>query len=366
MRQLGPALYFPMWVRKAPLLGMGYRKIVVGTDGSKTAALAERVARRLARAGGSELLIISAYDPPASSRALAEKVLVEAQARARADGVEAGTEARAGDPGDVIMEVADTNGADLIVVGNVGMGGARRFVLGGIPDRVSHYSPCDLLIVKTADRDPTTDRPTDEYRRVLIATDGSPTADQAARRGADLAESLGASITFVFVGDPLEGNIVLEEAAKRLGTPEAEGRVLQGDPSDAICELAVVGDHDLVVVGNKGMAGARRYLLGAVPNKVSHDAPVDVLIAKTVGRSLEDLKPGEGAVVVAGGRKVAAYRDQEGTVHAVSARCTHMGCTVGWNDAALTWDCPCHGSRYALDGKVIHGPAEQNLTPIGL
>jgi nucleotide-binding universal stress UspA family protein/nitrite reductase/ring-hydroxylating ferredoxin subunit len=343
---------------------MAYRKIVVGTDGSKTAALAEGAALRMARAGGSELLIVSGYDPPASSKADAERVLMEAQARARLDGFEASTESRAGDPADVIMEVADMNAADLIVVGNVGMGGAKRFVLGGIPDRVSHYSPCDLLIVKTASRDPDAASHAGEYHRVLIATDGSPTADQAARRGADLAESLGANITFVFVGDPLEGSIALEETTKRLQTPEAEGRVRQGDPSDVICELAASEGHDLIVVGNKGMAGARRYLLGAVPNKVSHNATVDVLIAKTVGRSLQDLKPGEGAVVVAEGKKVAAYRDPEGTIHAVTARCTHMGCTVGWNDAEGTWDCPCHGSRYALDGTVIQGPAERNLTPV--
>jgi Rieske Fe-S protein len=61
---------------------------------------------------------------------------------------------------------------------------------------------------------------------------------------------------------------------------------------------------------------------------------------------------------------VAAYRDEAGALHAVSSRCTHLGCTVGWNDGDKTWDCPCHGSRYDKDGKVIQGPAEENLAPV--
>jgi Rieske Fe-S protein len=127
--------------------------------------------------------------------------------------------------------------------------------------------------------------------------------------------------------------------------------------------VAKDNDADLVVVGNKGMTGARRVLLTSVPNVVSHTAPADVLIVRTVGRSVEDLRPGSGGVVLAGGRPVAAYLDEAGVLHASSPRCTHMGCTVDWNEAELTWDCPCHGSRYDLDGHVIHGPATKDLEP---
>jgi glycine/D-amino acid oxidase-like deaminating enzyme/nitrite reductase/ring-hydroxylating ferredoxin subunit len=77
--------------------------------------------------------------------------------------------------------------------------------------------------------------------------------------------------------------------------------------------------------------------------------------------SLEDVRPGQGAVVRLNGRDVAAYRREDGTVRAVSARCTHLGCLVGFNAAERTWDCPCHGSRFDVDGRVIEGPATRRL-----
>ncbi|MDB5670200.1 MAG: FAD-dependent oxidoreductase [Alphaproteobacteria bacterium] len=74
-------------------------------------------------------------------------------------------------------------------------------------------------------------------------------------------------------------------------------------------------------------------------------------------KSYDDLEPGEAGILSIDGDKVAAFRDESGTVHAVSAVCTHMGCLVGWNETDRSWDCPCHGSRFELSGEVIHGPA---------
>jgi Rieske Fe-S protein len=82
---------------------------------------------------------------------------------------------------------------------------------------------------------------------------------------------------------------------------------------------------------------------------------------RTETRSVADLAPGEGAVLVVGSERVATYRDETGSVHAVSPVCTHMGCTVTWNTAETTWDCPCHGSRFTCDGAVIQGPAVKDL-----
>jgi nitrite reductase/ring-hydroxylating ferredoxin subunit len=79
------------------------------------------------------------------------------------------------------------------------------------------------------------------------------------------------------------------------------------------------------------------------------------------GRSLRAVKRGEGKVVERNGKKVAAYRDPAGAFTVRSATCTHMGCLVRWNPSEKTWDCPCHGSRFATDGKVISGPAESPL-----
>jgi glycine/D-amino acid oxidase-like deaminating enzyme/nitrite reductase/ring-hydroxylating ferredoxin subunit len=80
-------------------------------------------------------------------------------------------------------------------------------------------------------------------------------------------------------------------------------------------------------------------------------------------RSVEELSPGEGGIVRRGASKVAAYRSEDGTLHAVSAVCTHLGCQVKWNRAERSWDCPCHGSRFDVSGRVIQGPAVKDLEP---
>jgi glycine/D-amino acid oxidase-like deaminating enzyme/nitrite reductase/ring-hydroxylating ferredoxin subunit len=79
---------------------------------------------------------------------------------------------------------------------------------------------------------------------------------------------------------------------------------------------------------------------------------------------LADLAPGEAGLVDFADKTVAAYRHPSGEVTMVSPTCTHLGCTVHWNDAEDTWDCPCHGSRYAIDGSVINGPATEPLRRI--
>ncbi len=77
----------------------------------------------------------------------------------------------------------------------------------------------------------------------------------------------------------------------------------------------------------------------------------------------ERLRPGEGAIALVDGKKVAAYRDDDGALHAVSPVCTHQYCLVSFNTAERTWDCPCHGSRFTVDGKVLEGPAVEDLEP---
>src|SRR5215213_2144402 len=70
---------------------------------------------------------------------------------------------------------------------------------------------------------------------------------------------------------------------------------------------------------------------------------------------------GAGAIIRRRGQRYAVHRDESGGLHSVSAICTHLGCTVLFNDAEHTWDCPCHGSRFTADGNVIHGPATTPL-----
>ena len=172
---------------------------------------------------------------------------------------------------------------------------------------------------------------------------------------------LGVTVVYA-AGDRIVGAIYLEQAEKaKHRTLKVETKIVDGDPADVIGETASKDGCDLIVVGNRGMTGMRRHLLGSVPTRVLHLAPTDVLIAKTVDRTVDDLAPGTGGLVDAGGRKLAVYKAEDGSVTALSPRCTHLGCTVDWNAAAATWDCPCHGSRFSKEGDVVNGPAKTGL-----
>ncbi|HYZ27963.1 MAG TPA: universal stress protein [Thermoleophilaceae bacterium] len=146
-----------------------YGSILVGTDGSDTAKEAVRQAGALARALGARVLLVSAYEPVPESRLRQERaevptdvswmvnpredvqaVLDEEAERIKAGGVsDVETYAREGDPADAILDVAEEKQVDLIVVGNKGMTGARRFLLGSVPNKVSHHAPCNVMIVRT-------------------------------------------------------------------------------------------------------------------------------------------------------------------------------------------------------------------------
>ena len=145
-----------------------FRSIVVGTDGSDTAKKAVTAAADLAKEIGATLDIVSAYEPVPQSRLREEarqapedmqwminpREDVEATLRYAAEeveetGIDVETFAREGDPADAILDVAEERGADLIVVGNKGMTGAKRFLLGSVPNKVSHHAPCSVLIIRT-------------------------------------------------------------------------------------------------------------------------------------------------------------------------------------------------------------------------
>ena len=121
------------------------------------------------------------------------------------------------------------------------------------------------------------------YKKVLVATDGSATAAHAAEIGMDVAKASGAEALILHVGDPKDGKKVLAQAEKNLASSKVKVSTMSvsGDPADMICEVAEKEGVDLIVVGNKGMTGAKRFLLGSVPNQVSHHSPCNVLIVKT-------------------------------------------------------------------------------------
>src|SRR6202035_2413180 len=144
-----------------------YRSIVVGTDGSATAQRAVQEAGRLAVELGGELHIVSAYEPVRGTRIVGapegaakvwavppdagvQAIVEEAVAGARFHGVEATPHTLTGDPADALIEIAELEDADLIVVGSHGMHGVKR-VLGSVPNKVSHHARCHVLIVSTDD-----------------------------------------------------------------------------------------------------------------------------------------------------------------------------------------------------------------------
>ncbi|MBI4261193.1 MAG: FAD-dependent oxidoreductase [Actinobacteria bacterium] len=342
---------------------MGYRTILVGTDGSPTANVAQRAAVGLARDLGARLVLACAYDPPRIMKPMAEAFLEYAEGMARREGIEVEAVLDRGEPAEVLAFSAERMGVDLIVVGNRGMGSPSRFRLGSVPERVAHTAPCDVLIVDTTREGEVGGPGEREYDLFVAGTDGSGTATEACRVAFELAMQVGARVLLAYVGDPLVGAIRLEEtlAGKPRGVRVAT-RSLVGDPAAEIVRLAADERADLVVVGNKGMSGARRFL-GSVPNKVAHQSPTDVLIVRTADRSAADLQPGHGGIVELGGRRLAVFKGEDGALVALDPKCTHMGCTVDWNQTERTWDCPCHGSRFAVDGAVIQGPAKRSLEP---
>jgi nucleotide-binding universal stress UspA family protein len=145
-----------------------FAAIVVGTDGSETASKAVSEAAQLAASVGARLLVVSAFEPVAAARLRdevrqapadlqwmvnpreeVEATLRFAREQAETHGVTVESFARQGDPADAILDVAEEQRADLIVIGNKGMTGAKRFLLGSVPNKISHHAPCSVLIIRT-------------------------------------------------------------------------------------------------------------------------------------------------------------------------------------------------------------------------
>jgi nucleotide-binding universal stress UspA family protein len=284
-----------------------YKKIVVGTDLSETAGVATAHAAALAEKLGAELVLLHAGEDPGS-------VLKEM-------GEKYGAEALAvpGNPAEVLLTESEKLDADLLVVGSVGMSGAKRFMLGNVPNKVSHHFQKDLLIVKTDKGD----RPA-AYKKILVGTDGSPTAMRAVEMASELAGKLKAELVIACAYEPISSQeqddlraagsddpIKQWGASKtQRGTPEEfkwriaassqaddvldramsradkygvgpELRAIEGSPAHELLSIAKKEDFDLIAVGSVGMSGSKRFMLGNVPHRLSHHAATDVLILHT-------------------------------------------------------------------------------------
>jgi len=283
-----------------------YKKIVTGTDLSKTAGIASARASTLAGKLGADLVLVHAGSGSDELDALAKELGADAIARP-------------GNPAEVLLTEVQDQGADLLVVGSVGMTGARRFLLGSVPNKISHHATTDVLIVKT---DPPP-RSIEGYSTILVGTDGSPTATRAVETAGELAAAVGAKLTVVCVytppteqelkrmrsdpSDPIEqwgagrderavpdefkwriagaaqAEDVLERSLQHAGSKsvQPEVRAVEGHPAETLISIAEEEGFDLIAVGSVGMSGPKRFMLGNVPHRISHHAPTDLLILHT-------------------------------------------------------------------------------------
>jgi nucleotide-binding universal stress UspA family protein len=273
-----------------------YPCIIVGTDGSVTAGRAARSAALLADRLRAPLFIAAAFQRtrpqdlgPMSDRAGGGEDVLSTGYRAAAEvaqdacgqatrglQVQVDTAAIEGDPADALLAMAERHAGALLVVGNKGMTDSSRFLLGSVPNKVTHHAVGDVLVVRTdaqhSERVP---------ERLVVGTDGSRTANRAVQRAVDLAAGLGAHLTVLSVGerDLTEGALAAARPMAEAAGIAVEEQARPGDPATELLEAAA--EHDLLVVGNRGMTGAARFLMGSVPNKVSHSVTTDLLIVKT-------------------------------------------------------------------------------------
>ena len=279
-----------------------YKRIVVGTDLSPTSKLAvERASWLTERMKAKLELVYVGSDPGEALEELAKEHGGEAKVRQ-------------GNPVDTLLDEVGED--DLLVVGSVGMSGARRFMLGNVPNKVSHHAGSDLLIVKTDKKSEL-----QPYRALLVGSDGSPTATLAVEATAQLASSIGVGLTIVCAYQPpsedelkamKSGDVLDQWASKdkfadvpdelkwRIATASQAGDILEraqdhaakhrveatttaveGPAAEVLLKIAEEGDYGMIAIGSVGMSGTKRFMLGNVPNRISHHARTDVLIIRT-------------------------------------------------------------------------------------
>ncbi len=290
-----------------------FSTILVPTDGSDDALLAAQVAIDLARRTGAALhlahvwhFVTYAGDPYFYTTALPDDYLTmyeetgraildrEVERITAAGGTVAETHLLEGRSADVLVDLARTLGADLIVVGSRGMGRLGRLVLGSVSDGIAHHAPCPVLVVRG---DATAWPP----QRVIVGDDGSETAGRAAQLRAQIAALYTATgvvvrayepvIVFDMDGSPTarrrdelieEAEVALGQRAKELAAtfgslPEA--RLAIDDPAALLVATAEAREvPTLIAVGSRGLGAFQRFRLGSTSTKVLHAAHCPVLI----------------------------------------------------------------------------------------
>ncbi len=275
--------------------------IVAGTDGSPRAERAVDKAAELAQAMGVAVHVVCVPGeitaPEWPARITAQQIVADAAERLQARGVTAHTHLPKGDASLSLIAVAQQENAQMIVMGNKGMTGVRR-IFGSLPNRVSHQAQCDVLIV------PTKSDSLGDFRgaSIVVGTDGSGRAQQALHRALGLAKALGSKLHIVSTSLSESALAATATQAADQGV-EAATHALDMDPADALLDVAQKNDAAIVVVGSRGMRSGERELFGNVPDRVSHQGTVSVLIAFTTD---EPAAEEEAVTAVAAGGEASA------------------------------------------------------------
>lgn len=267
--------------------------IVVGTDGSPTAQLAVDKAGELAEALDVPVHVVcvpsAITSPEWPARITAQEIVAEATDRLRGRGLTVEShlpKALQGEGEGGLMKVAESEQAQMVVVGNKGMTGIRRLI-GSLPNRLSHRARCDVLLVATQSES----LPAWRGGAIVVGTDGSSRGMQAVTEAARLSKALGGELHLVCASKSRDSS----ESALAAAATEAAGQgvqpithALEGDPADALLDLAKKHDAAITAVGSRGMHGDEREWFGNVPNKISHNGTSSVLIVFTGGDGASD------------------------------------------------------------------------------
>ena len=280
-----------------------FKKILVPVDGSHSCLHAEELVATIGKNFKSKVTVIHVvshellhaglelrYRVPPSVRTeitnwllqTGKKIVWEAEALFKEEGIE--VDARVieyEDPAETVLRVAKDEEYDLVVIGNRGETEVEVFSLGSMAEKVSRHAECPVLIVKQKTR----------LSKILVAVDGSESAEKALEYAVQLAKKHKAKVTLLNVGESKlfgfkpkvvreVGERVLSDAATKVKGLEVNTQLEFGNPAETIIEVAEKGNYDLIVVGSRGLSSVKRFFLGSVSDDVSHHAKRSVLIVR--------------------------------------------------------------------------------------
>jgi nucleotide-binding universal stress UspA family protein len=280
-----------------------FESILVYLDGSEASLHALQESLHLARAEKSKIMAISVVPPyqgdlrftglgniKALLKEPCDKALTEAMKMAEAEGISLTTACLEGEPYEEIVDLAEEEDCDLIVIGIGSQSMEKFFAMGSTTARVIGYSHCDVLVIP--------EKATIGWKNLLLATDGSKHSENAAARAATIAKSNGAELNIVSATDfvcelyaqaPEVGEALIKKARKTLDTSKkhadlqglmTECFVREGEAYKAIIELAKEKGTEMIVMGSHGKTGLKRLLMGSVVEKVIGHSHCPVLVVK--------------------------------------------------------------------------------------